>query len=191
VLTRPRHEIGIEPGSFIGLHPDEVALFRQRLADLSGIGVEIGCMDGFSSCIILAVSKLCLTSIDPLIPDSMDPTLMGQEQNIMANVAPWRERFQFIKDYSYKVSRRWTTPIDFLFIDGDHRYDAALRDFHEWTPFLRQAGLLAMHDARMNRPGGAGFHPGPSRVADEALFTRPAEWRVIGEAHSLVMAVRV
>lgn len=164
---------------------------RQKLPELSGIGVEIGCMDGFSTAVILEASNLHLTSIDPIVPDSMDPALIGHESHIVANVAPWNEKFRFIKDFSHNVSAIWATPIDFLFIDGDHHYDAVMRDFDQWTVFLRKGGTLAMHDSGMGRLVGASFHPGPTEVAEKRLFSRPAEWSVIGEAYSLTMAIQV
>ena len=41
----------------------------------------------------------------------------------------------------------WTGPIDFLFIDGDHDYEAVRRDFEEWSPHVTSDGTLAFHDA--------------------------------------------
>lgn len=37
-------------------------------------------------------------------------------------------------------------PIDFLFIDGDHRYDGVSRDYASWKPLVRRGGLVALHD---------------------------------------------
>jgi cephalosporin hydroxylase len=37
-------------------------------------------------------------------------------------------------------------PIDVLFIDGDHTYEGALRDFELYSPFVRPGGLIAFHD---------------------------------------------
>jgi cephalosporin hydroxylase len=36
--------------------------------------------------------------------------------------------------------------IDFLFIDGDHRYDAVARDFQTYSCLVRSGGLVAFHD---------------------------------------------
>ncbi len=62
----------IADGTFAGLAGEEVELFRKVLAGVGGIGVEIGCLDGYSSAVILDASELHLTSIDPFIPDSME-----------------------------------------------------------------------------------------------------------------------
>jgi len=36
--------------------------------------------------------------------------------------------------------------LDFLFIDGDHTYDGVKRDFELYSPFVRQGGIIALHD---------------------------------------------
>lgn len=186
----------LAPGTFQGLHEDEVALFRQVLAGVSGQGVEIGCLDGFSSAVILDASELHLTSIDPFVPDSMEPSLIGLEERYRQNVAPYGARAHILKDYSGRVAMmkraESVDPIaphlDFLFIDGDHDYENVLLDYEDWTPWLIPGGLLAMHDARMYRDHGATFHPGPSRVASEQVFGNPLQWEIVGEAFSLVIA---
>ncbi len=37
-------------------------------------------------------------------------------------------------------------PIDFLFIDGDHHYEAVKRDFELYSPFVRKGGIVGFHD---------------------------------------------
>jgi predicted O-methyltransferase YrrM len=175
---------------FTGLAGQETALFEELLADLGGVGVEIGCLDGFSTLVILKASKLNLTSIDPLIADSMESSLKGDEPRLRSNLEKVKDRWTFIKDFSHKVAPTWTTPLDFLFIDGDHSIEAVTRDYDQWVPFLKVGGILAIHDSRMSRPGGAGFHPGPSKLAAERIFGRPA-WKVIGEQFSLTVAVKL
>lgn len=41
-------------------------------------------------------------------------------------------------------------PIDFLFIDADHRYEGVRRDFELYSPLVRPGGLIAFHDIRPN-----------------------------------------
>lgn len=197
----------IAEGTFQGLHPDEVELFRTHLKGVSGVGVEIGCLDGYSSAVILDASELHLTSIDPFIPDSMEASLIGSKDRYLENVAPYGDRAELIEDYSERAvgffgwhvfeydsvtglptKQEPMVTLDFLFIDGDHNVEAVWRDFNDYTPRLKPGGILAIHDARMFREGGAKFHPGPSRVAEERVFANPLEWEVIGEAFSLVIA---
>lgn len=168
-----------------------MALFETVLANVSGVGVEIGCLDGYSSQVILAASKLYLTSIDPFIPDSMEASLCGLQERYAENVSFFEGRAALIKDYSWNAVRIWDKPLDFLFIDGDHRYAAVVKDFEDWTPKLKVGGLLAIHDSRMGRPDGANFHPGPSQAAKELIFSKPDKWQVVGEAFSLTVVKKL
>jgi len=43
-------------------------------------------------------------------------------------------------------------PIDFLFIDGDHRYEGVKRDWESWEPLVRPGGLVAFHDIQHDAP---------------------------------------
>jgi predicted O-methyltransferase YrrM len=36
--------------------------------------------------------------------------------------------------------------LDFLFIDGDHRYEGVKTDFASYAPLVRTGGLIALHD---------------------------------------------
>jgi predicted O-methyltransferase YrrM len=42
-------------------------------------------------------------------------------------------------------------PIDFLFIDGDHRYDAVRTDYERYGSLVRRGGLIALHDIVSDR----------------------------------------
>ena len=183
--------MNIVAGSFAGLAGVEIDLFRKFLTGKEGEAVEIGCLDGFSTAHILECSKLHLTSIDPFIPDSMAENLLGDRERFWANVEPWKDRITLLEDYSFNVICTWDRLLDFLFIDGDHNYMAVMRDFEQWTRMLKQGGILAMHDSRMFRQGGANFHPGPSMVARDLVYGKPENWEVIGEAFSLTMARKI
>ena len=41
-------------------------------------------------------------------------------------------------------------PIDFLFIDGDHRYAGVKADYELYAPLVRKGGIIAFHDIRPN-----------------------------------------
>jgi predicted O-methyltransferase YrrM len=36
--------------------------------------------------------------------------------------------------------------LDFIYIDGDHRYEGVLADLTNWKPKLRAGGIMAGHD---------------------------------------------
>jgi hypothetical protein len=182
----------LHPRTFQGLEGTEVSLFQRVLKGKKGLGIEIGCLDGFSTAIILDSSELTLGSIDPFIPDSMEKSLIGSKERFYHNVASFGKRSYLIEDYSYNVAKLNTIDeIDFLFIDGDHTKAAVEKDWDDWVPRIKVGGILAMHDSRMYRPRGANFHEGSSKVAMERVYTQPSQWEVIGEAFSLTIAKKL
>jgi predicted O-methyltransferase YrrM len=44
------------------------------------------------------------------------------------------------------VARMWSTPLAFVFIDGEHSYAAAFTDYTSWSPHIIPGGILAIHD---------------------------------------------
>jgi predicted O-methyltransferase YrrM len=38
------------------------------------------------------------------------------------------------------------TPVDFLFIDGDHTYEGVKKDYEMYSPLVKKGGLIAFHD---------------------------------------------
>lgn len=49
--------------------------------------------------------------------------------------------------------------IDYLFIDGDHRYEGVKSDFETYGPLVRKGGLIAFHDIVDGPPDAVGGVP--------------------------------
>ena len=64
-------------------------------------------------------------------------------------------------------------PLDFLFIDGDHSYDAVKRDFELYAPLVRPGGLIAMHD----------INPDSGDPAGPISGDVPRVWAELRESH--------
>jgi MMP 1-O-methyltransferase len=45
------------------------------------------------------------------------------------------------------VAPGWREEVGLVFIDGDHRFEGALRDFECWTTHLVDGGLMVLHDS--------------------------------------------
>lgn len=119
----------------------------QEYAKKAQIGIiEIGILDGKTTKEMAEVASVPIYGIDPLIPDSMNKRLIGTEEKVLSNLA-FYDKFHFIKDFSYNVASGWDKPFDFIFIDGDHTYDAVKRDFEDWYPLIMQGGYIAFHDS--------------------------------------------
>ncbi len=76
-----------------------------------------------------------------------------RQQGNLKKYAIASQRLNFIRNGSQKDATRVQLSrlldgeaIDFLFIDGDHRYEAVRRDFELYSPLLRPGGIVAFHD---------------------------------------------
>jgi predicted O-methyltransferase YrrM len=97
-----------------------------------------------------------------------------------------RGRAVLLRQWSHEAARDWTTPIDFLFIDGDHSWTGLERDWRDWTTHLVSGGLVALQDSRSM----------PDREDLESVrFTqdvvlRDARFRVVDTIDSLTVLER-
>jgi hypothetical protein len=150
----------------------------------SVLGVEIGVLNGECTSFLLSISeKINLIGIDPIIPDSMESSLIGDIEKIKSNTNQYSHRFTFKQEYSFNLSNTFENEsIDFIFIDGDHTHEAVKRDYELYLPKIKSKGLIFFHDSRMNR-GGANFHVGSSQFVDELINTNTLT--LVGEGFSL------
>lgn len=95
-----------------------------------------------------------------------------------------RGRVTWIEESSQEMSLFWSTPIDFLFIDGDHSYESVRADWNGWTPHLAEHGYVALHDARIEAPWTA-QDTGPVRLL--ANLREDPTWQVVDEGDSLAI----
>jgi predicted O-methyltransferase YrrM len=88
------------------------------------------------------------------------------EANLTA--AGLRDVVDVCPGFSHDLCKRFDDPIDLLFVDGDHSYDAVKQDFLDWAPKVRPGGFLALHDVVHQE------HDGPRRVVDELVQGDPS-----------------
>lgn len=58
----------------------------------------------------------------------------------------------FIKGFFDDVVKTWDKKIDILHIDGLHTYEAVKNDFEKWSPFVKENGIILMHDTMVENP---------------------------------------
>ncbi|MHB1086940.1 MAG: class I SAM-dependent methyltransferase [Minisyncoccota bacterium] len=148
--------------------------------------VEIGAAYGGSSLNFLLSKKpgAELFSIDPFVVDSMGPFQATRnlcetyvKKALTDCAVPHRaHEWHLIQKYSYDAVHDWNRTIDVLFIDGDHRFDAVMKDVEDWLPHLAIGGHMLFHDSCRvpNTPDNEynkGW-PGPTQTA-ETLRTDP------------------
>lgn len=121
--------------------------------------VEIGSYCGGSTVVIARTAArraagACVFAIEPFSAEG--PRYQRNYESLFdANVADWGvgATIQKIKKTSEAAAAAWTRPIDFLYIDGDHRYDAVVRDIRNFVPFVREGGVFAFHDYKPGKDG--------------------------------------
>ena len=111
--------------------------------------VELGVMHGATTALLRSVVAPdgVVTGIDPHLPGRLGVSF---ERLVAAREVSRRPRGRavLLRQRSDEAVRAWSTPIDFLFIDADHAWDAVARDWREWTPHVATGGLVALHDSR-------------------------------------------
>ena len=149
--------------------------FRQLLEELAGVCpkamLEIGTAKGGS---LLSFSQLCapdahIVSVDlprgpfgggyPLwkVPLYKAFARPGQRLDLVRGDSHSASTFAHVQ--SLLGGRK----LDFLFIDGDHRYQGVQSDFETYKSLMRPGGIIALHDIaapRPDRPLTNGNNPG-------------------------------
>ena len=145
----------------------------QRRASGCHCVVEIGVAEGASALALREViaSDGTLYLIDPF---HLSRFRWVNAQRRAARAAVSRcpaAKVHWIEQFSFDAVKSWNTPIDFLFIDGDHAEKSVTRDWSEWSLFVRPGGRVAFHDARVFENGWPTKSDGPvRRLTVESLF---------------------
>ena len=121
--------------------------------------VEIGSYCGGSTVVIATAARrrnraVRLFAVDPFQSDG-SRYLSGYETLFDRNVAEWGvgDTITKVRTTSLEASVGWKDPIDFLFVDGDHEYEAVVTDIRAFLPFVRDGGIVAFHDYKRGKPG--------------------------------------
>lgn len=155
--------------------------------------IQIGVAEGASALALREVmhSEGTLYLVDPFHL-SRFPLINGIKRVARKTVNGCRNgRVVWIEKLSFEAAKGWTTPIDFLFLDGDHSEHAVQRDWEDWHPLITEGGIFAFHDAR-TFPGGWTCHlDGPVKLVD-GLFRNNhlSGWEILDQVHSLVLVRR-
>jgi predicted O-methyltransferase YrrM len=155
--------------------------------------VEIGVAEGASALALREVMdpEGILYLIDPFHL-SRFPLVNATRRTARRTVNQCRNgRVVWIEKFSFDAVKGWTTPIDFLFLDGDHSEDAVRRDWKDWHCLITVGGVFVFHDARMFAGGWTSPLDGPVRVVDKLFRSSVLSgWEIVDEVHSLVIVRR-
>lgn len=176
-----REELEAALGDPVYMAVEEIPAFARLAQRSRSTCVEIGAAYGGSTALLLTnvPPRVDVVSVDPFVPDSMSGFRAGRDRcvrNVVRAVGRLRDpafatRWTLVPIESLVAAQTWKRHFDFLYIDGDHRYEAVRDDFHAWSRFLQPGGTLVIHDSR--RLEGAPDEefargwPGPTRLARE------------------------
>jgi predicted O-methyltransferase YrrM len=99
-----------------------------------------------------------------------------------------RGRVEWLRGRSDELAKTWSRPIDFLFIDGDHAYDAVRRDWEDWSRHVTPTGHVAFHDAMTDAAWMDDSYGSAQFVAE--LLESPGPWRLVDHVDSLAVLGR-
>lgn len=121
---------------------------------LLGTAVEIGTHRGkFANQLLSQWNGQVLNCVDPWQPgyDEGDPASYGDRdqdyQQAQTVLAKYGNRCRLLRQTSADASKLFTPEsIDFVYLDGCHRYESVYEDLRLWWPKVKPGGLLAGHD---------------------------------------------
>ena len=134
------------------------------------VAVEIGSYIGASSLMIGSALKKdsLLYCIDTWENDAMTEGNWDTFSVFLKNTASVSDKIKTIKSESVKAAGEFSYLIDYLFIDGDHSYDAVKADTESWFNKLKIGGLIVMHDIS--------WAEGVIRVVEEDVKPYLSKW---------------
>jgi predicted O-methyltransferase YrrM len=134
VLAELRPRMIVEIGSYLG----KSTVFFAKSLEVLGI-------DG------------SVTSIDPHTGDRQHLENLGVSElpsfdmfRVHLLTTGVSDRVHTIVATSHEAAKDWSDPIDFLFIDGWHSYEAVIDDGQNWLPHLTDRGVVVFDDATTN-----------------------------------------
>lgn len=114
-------------------------------------GAEIGVADAQNSLTLCEnIPDLELWCIDPWEPYRGNPRGGGVDQQ-HGNYELAKERLgkyntHLIRGMSMDVVREFTVKLDFVYIDGNHKFDYVMQDLIGWSKMVGKHGIVAGHD---------------------------------------------
>jgi len=114
----------------------------------NSIAVEIGSYIGASSLMIAKGlrRKSKLYCIDTWENDAMSEGKWYTYELFQENIRIVKKKIIPVKSKSVDAAEKFKGAVDFIFIDGDHSYQAVKSDVDSWFNKLEHNGLIIMHD---------------------------------------------
>lgn len=129
----------------------------------NGVGVEVGVHKGeFSEEILLVVKPRKLYLVDPwlsfsspvykesLYGEDVTQEEMDKRYNYVVDKFDGNNTVKIIRDYSIEASTIFSNEsLDYVYIDGDHTFEAVCNDFDAWFPKIKKGGYICGDDYKL------------------------------------------
>lgn len=127
--------------------------------------------------------------VNPSLAVAIDPWDASYRGKVPSDPQEYSERYyqefktamsdkpfvRIYRGYSWDVAKEFDDEFfDWVYIDGDHRYEAVKRDINDWYPKVKTGGYLTGHDywKRMLRTGDGPVPFGVIEAVDEFVKER-------------------
>ena len=122
------------------------------------VGAEIGTADGrFAEILCQRIEGLKLLCIDPW--ERYEGNWRSENYQKVAYLTAQKRLKNYNADLIKKtgVEASLSVPdnsLDFVFIDGDHQFDAVMTDIILWSKKVKSGGIVSLHDYYFHKAGG-------------------------------------
>jgi predicted O-methyltransferase YrrM len=120
--------------------------------------VEIGVFEGFTTRMLAerADADAVIYGIDPFLAGRLGISWGERIARSYNGRHLASGKIRFIAKFSTEVGGDVPTPVDFVFIDGDHSVAGVTADWAYWTDRLGVRGVIALHDTLLtpDKPKG-------------------------------------
>jgi len=121
------------------------------------LGVEVGVRrGGYTKCLLDANPELKMFCVDPWGSYNdgryTEEVQEGIYQECHKNLEGYN--VEFVRKPSLDAVRDFENEtFDFVYIDGDHRFDGVMQDLIKWYPKVKKNGIIALHDVYHGETG--------------------------------------
>lgn len=169
--------------------PEAESLIKYaKNAKKSGVIVEIGSYRGRSTCALAFGTKAKHTvpvyAIDPhevFTGEYGGHYDSNDRQEFFKNILKMghADVVRLINLPSHTIVKCWERDISFLWIDGDHRYEAVRKDLFSWSKFIVPGGKIALHDSSEKGSG-------PYRAIQDLVNT-DSSYKIVDRVESITV----
>jgi len=162
------------------------------------MGVEIGVWQGWYTNHLIQRTSMSIVGIDPWVAtesyedlddkatteEDFDAFASGndgytwQETRYISTINTLKQlplqKWTILRGYSYKLKHFFADEsLDFVYVDGEHSYEAVSQDIADWWPKIKPGGILAGHDYNDTNPGSI-------QAVDEFAEKSGVEFKITG-----------